>query len=319
MSHFKCDDVGEVKDYIGCKLDIDIEQGSLKMTQPVLVQSLTDEFEDIVQGKAPLVPAKPGNILTKGGDDVLSPEMHTRYRGGVGKLMYLAKHTRPDINNAVRDLARHSHAPSQMHWDAMCYCIRYVRATAERGLVLKPSGQWDGKDKSYKFKVRGRSDSNYATDPETRKSVTGNVVYLNDAPIMFQSVTQKTVTLSVTEAELTACVSCVQDMMYVYRVVTSMGLQVELPMVVEVDNSGARDLANSWSVGGRTRHVDVRLNFLRELKEEGMVALVHIPGDSNEADIFTKNVDASSLHRHSIQLCGDDGLYDRLRGLEDKP
>ena len=49
----------------------------------------------------------------------------------------------------------------------------------------------------------------------------------------------------------------VQDMMYVYRVIKSLGLNVELPMLAEMDNSGARDLANSWSVGGRMRHVDV--------------------------------------------------------------
>ena len=40
MQHFKCDDVGPLEDYIGCKVDIDREKRSLKMTQPVLVQSL---------------------------------------------------------------------------------------------------------------------------------------------------------------------------------------------------------------------------------------------------------------------------------------
>ena len=47
--HFKCDDIEKVKDYIGCKLDITEDGWSLKMTQPVLVQSLTDEFMDIIQ------------------------------------------------------------------------------------------------------------------------------------------------------------------------------------------------------------------------------------------------------------------------------
>ena len=131
---------------------------------------------------------------------------------------------------------------------------------------------------------------------------------------MFGRVTQKHVTLSVTEAELAAAVSLVQDMMYVYRVVTSMGLQVQLPMIAEVDNSGARDLANSWSVGGRTRHVDVRMFFLRELKEDGLVAFKHIPGTDNEADIFTKNVEAGDLHRHVESLCGTDDLYSSLKG-----
>ena len=258
--HFKCDDIGKVKDYVGCKLDISSDGRSLRMTQPVLVQSLSDEFEDIAQGKAVLVPAKPGNILTKcENSDKLNPEKHSRYRTGVGKLLYLTKHSRPDIANAVRELSRHCHDPTEAHWEAMCECIRYVRATPTRGLLLKPSGSWDGKDREFKFKIRGRSDSNYATDPDSRRSITGTVVYLNDSPIAFSSVTQKHVTLSVTEAELAAVVAMVQDMMYIYRVVNSMGLKVELPMLAEMDNSGGQDLANSWSVGGRTRHVDVRM------------------------------------------------------------
>jgi hypothetical protein len=47
----------------------------------------------------------------------------------------------------------------------------------------------------------------------------------------------------------------------------ALGLKVELPMVLEMDNKGAVYLANNWSVGGRTRHVDVKSHFLRELKD----------------------------------------------------
>ena len=130
---------------------------------------------------------------------------------------------------------------------------------------------------------------------------------------MYGSVTQKHVTLSVTEAELAAAVSLVQDMMYTYRVVVSMGLEVELPMLVEMDNSGARDLANSWSVGGRTRHVDVRMFFLWELKEDGQLAFKHVSGTENESDIFTKNVDAATLHKQAVKFCGEDDLYDSLK------
>jgi hypothetical protein len=102
---------------------------------------------------------------------------------------------------------------------------------------LNPTGNWDGKDKNFRFKICGHLDSNYATDPESRRSVTDTVVYLNDAPIAFSSVTQKHVTLSVTEAELAPVVTMtmVQDMTYVYRVITSMGLQVDLPMTAEMD------------------------------------------------------------------------------------
>jgi hypothetical protein len=103
--------------------------------------------------------------------------------------------------------------------------------------------------------------------------------------------------------------------MYTYRVVVSMGLEVELPMLVEMDNSGVRNLVNSWSVGGRTRHVDVRMFFLRELKEDGLLAFKfkHFSGTENESNIFTKNVDAATLHKHAVKFCGEDDLYDSLK------
>ena len=119
----------------------------------------------------------------------------------------MAQHSRPNIANAVRELARHCHDPTEVHGEAMCECICYGRETGTRGLILKPTSNWNGKDKSFKFKISGCSDSNYATDPESRRSVMGTVVYLNDASMVFSSVTQKHVTLSVTEAELVAVVT----------------------------------------------------------------------------------------------------------------
>jgi hypothetical protein len=65
-----------------------------------------------------------------------------------------------------------------------------------------------------------------------------------------------------TEAELAAAVQTAQDMMFVMRVVESIGLKVQKPMILKMDNLGVHDLTHNWSVGGRTRHVDVRMHFL---------------------------------------------------------
>jgi len=54
---------------------------------------------------------------------------------------------------------------------------------------------------------------------------------------------QKIVALSVTEAELIAATSNVQDMMYMKRLLESIDLKVALPMVLEVENKGAVDLS----------------------------------------------------------------------------
>jgi hypothetical protein len=137
-------------------------------------------------------------------------------------------------------------------------------------------------------------------------------VFVNDVPISFRSVTQKFVTLSVTAAEIAAGVMVAQDMLYVYRLLESLELEVELPMILEMDNSGTVDLANSWSVGGRTHHVDVRNYFLCELKDKGLLVIRHISGESNDADIFTKNMLPAIFDRHIPLYVGHDE-YLRVR------
>ena len=56
---------------------------------------------------------------------------------------------------------------------------------------------------------------------------------------------------------------CSKHVTYVRHILELMGLKVKLPMILEMDNKGAVDIANNWSIGGRTRHVDVRQCFLR--------------------------------------------------------
>jgi hypothetical protein len=49
----------------------------------------------------------------------------------------------------------------------------------------------------------------------------------------------------------------VQDMLYQKNTLESIGLKVEYPMVLEMDNRGAINLIKSFSVGGCTQHIDV--------------------------------------------------------------
>ena len=49
--------------------------------------------------------------------------------------------------------------------------------------MLAPNRKWNGRDKNFEFEILGRVDANYATDPETRKSVTGCITFLEGAPV----------------------------------------------------------------------------------------------------------------------------------------
>jgi hypothetical protein len=130
-------------------------------------------------------------------------------------------------------------------------CMRFVLCSRNAGLLLKPSRKWDGSNE-HQFRIRGRLDSDYAKDTQTNQSASGCVVYLEDAPTIYRSATQTTVALSSCGAELNAAVLCAQGMMYQKNTLESIGLKVELPMILEMDNKGAVDLVNSFSVRGCT-------------------------------------------------------------------
>ena len=191
------------------------------------------------------------------------------------------------------------------HVKAMLRTMKYCVDHPERGWVLKPLRSWDGQDKNFLFQVTGKSDSNYATCNETRKSVTGFIVFLEGAVIAVKSGMQKIVALSVTEAEMIALVQCVQEMIYTMKVLESLELKVKKPMIVDCDNKGAVDLANGWSIGGGTKHIDVRIMFLRQLKEQGTIHVQWCSTDHNESDIFTKNTPNKTFNRHIKSMCGN--------------
>ena len=116
-------------------------------------------------------------------------------------------------------------------------------------MFLKPSAFWDD-NLDFELVISGRSDSDCAKDIERRRSVSGYSVFLCDAPVSSASRMQGHVTLSVTEAELAAATQRSQDTLVTTRVMESIGLKVKKPMILEVNDKGAKDLACNWSVGG---------------------------------------------------------------------
>ena len=62
---FECNNVGPVNEYVGCRVDIDQEKVMVKLTQPVQLQSFSDEF-DLTEMRIPRTPAVPGTSLHKG-------------------------------------------------------------------------------------------------------------------------------------------------------------------------------------------------------------------------------------------------------------
>jgi hypothetical protein len=103
-----------VHEYIGCKIDINKNESTLQITQPVLLQSFVDEFK--LPKSNPVTPAAAGETLHADEEvKLLDDAGHSKYQSGVGKLLHLAKWSRVEMLNWVRKLSRFMSKPNVLH------------------------------------------------------------------------------------------------------------------------------------------------------------------------------------------------------------
>jgi hypothetical protein len=93
-------------------------------------------------------------------------------------------------------------------------------------------------------------------------------------------------------------------LLFVMRVMESIGLKVKKPMILKINNKGAVDLANNWSIGGQTRHIEVHQYFLQDLKMDGIIRAEWIQGVGISSDLFTKNLARPLFEKHMKVHCG---------------
>jgi hypothetical protein len=120
-----------------------------------LVKNLEEQFGPLVAGmriyKRPAAP-KANTQCPERGEILTSSKYQTKFRSGVGMLLYLVKHTRPDIANTVQELSKVADGETKDHWNRILRAINFTLYTKHLALKLKP--EWDQPIKM----VNGKSD-----------------------------------------------------------------------------------------------------------------------------------------------------------------
>ena len=285
---FKVKDLGPLKHFVGCHIVQDTGiPGKIYIHQPKLIKHLEEQFGDKIKdiNRTYSTPAGPKTMILRPekGDKLISAQEQTTYRSGVGMLLYLVKHSRPDISNAVRELSKVADGATLAHWKALTRTIKYVIDTKNYALKIQPTQKYQN------FHLEGISDSEYAGDKDTRISVYGYVVYFCGSPIAWKSKSGRSVTLSSTEAEYFAVSEITKEIMFIKQVIESMNIKLNYPIIIKCDNVGAIYLANNHTTGQRTKHIDIRTHFVRQYIEDGIIKIVFVKSEENDADIYTKN------------------------------
>lgn len=128
----------------------------------------------------------------------LDKKEHWLFRRMIGRMMFLACATRPDIAFGVNRLAQYLAYPRQVHLQGAKHLLRYLKGSASKGLFYsKRKGEF----------LTGFADSAYA-NATGRKSTSGYISELNGGAISWASKKQQVTGQSTTEAEYVSCRGC---------------------------------------------------------------------------------------------------------------
>ena len=210
------------------------------------------------------------------------------YRGLIGSLLYLTMCTRPDIAFPVKELSRMLDSPGREAWEAGQRLLEYIYNTHHFAIrYTRPS---DFEEFEVKGMLHGYSDADWAGQKDDRRSTSGYVFLVAGAAISWASKTQKSVALSTAEAEYMALAEASKEAVHLKALLASMGLEHVAPVTIYEDNQSAQKIAENPIQHDRTKHIDIRYHFVRDLVADLKIDIVYIETKKMVADLLTKAV-----------------------------
>jgi hypothetical protein len=296
MSEFSMKDLGEAHTIIGWRITRDRKNRYLTVDQEPYVRKMLQEegYEHCNSAKLPM---KAGSFIALDGEGYTDEVDIGKYQSLVGKLMYLACGTRPDIQFVVGRLSQHNTDPRQGHMIAAHQVLRYLKGSMEYRLTF-------GYDpaqhiQQYPYGLVGYADSSYAGDPNDRKSVMGCIFFMFGGPIMWSSRKQRTTSTSTTEAEYIALGHAAREGVWIRRLLNEILLAQPIKSVLlKGDNQTSISLAEDAESQNRTKHVDVQHHYVRELVSEGELTVQWVPTKNMLADGLTKALPGERFREH---------------------
>ncbi|CAJ2652613.1 unnamed protein product [Trifolium pratense] len=289
---FAMTDLGKMKYFLG--VEVNQTQQGIFINQQKYASEILTRFgmQDCNTVCTPIVL---GCKLVK--DENGKPADATSYKQMIGCLMYLLE-TRPDLTYSVCLAARYMDKPTEMHVIAVKRIMRYLKGTMSYGILYKST---DGENVT----LVGWTDSDYARDYDDRKSTSGYVFSIGTSAISWSSKKQPIVTLSTTEAEFIAAASSACQGIWLRNVLKQLRQEQVTCTTIYCDNSSSIKLSKNPVMHGRSKHIDVRYHFLRDLNNDGVIELNQFRTSKQIAYIMTKalKVDTFCKLREGLGIC----------------
>ena len=289
MSQYKMKDLGKVKQFLG--VSFENRENDILIHQNDFTLALLKKF-NFENCKAVLTPIDVSNKLSSTSSNDKLVDIN-KYQSAVGGLLYLATRTRPDISFAVGLVSKYCSKPSENHWIAVKRIFRYLKGTMSLGLSY---------EKTSNVKCLGYSDADWAGDVSDRKSTSGYCFSLGNCLVSWRSNKQTCVALSTAEAEYVALSAAAQEAVWLGKLLSELKVNNDDPILIYEDNQSAICLSKSNRTHSKSKHIDIKYNFIRDVLNEGKILIEYCPSADMLADIFTKGLSSERFCRLRMML-----------------
>lgn len=297
---FAMKDLGPVKHILGMQTFRDRAAKKLYLSQEKYIEKVLHRFnmDKVKVVSSPIASTfKLSKEQCPSTDEEKEDMAKVPYSSAVGSLMYAMVCTRPDIAHAVGMVSRFLSNPGREHWNAVKWIMRYLRGTSNMNLCL-------GFEKPV---LVGYTDADMAGDIDTRKSTSGYLINFAGGAVAWQSRLQKCVALSTTEAEFIAATEACKELLWMKKFLQEIGFKQD-HYILFCDSQSAIHLAKNSSFHARSKHIDVRYHWIRDVLNSKLLQLEKISTEDNGADMLTK-----VLPKEKIDVCR------RIAGIATSP
>ena len=256
--------------------------GYIKLTQQTAIGNLTKEFGIVTTISTKSLPLNIHDYAET--QEETTPEILKKYQSLVGSLLYITRHTRPEITLHTNLLGRRTSHATPNNLRTALQVLRYLASSSENGIII---GSPDKKDQIVEenINIKGYADASYGG--EKARSQSGSLVLLGKQAVIWTSRRQDTTAQSITEAEYIACSETAKDIRWMHQFLEEVSVPTLTPMLY-TDNEAAIKMTKTQVFHRRTRHIEHRHHFIRELVDRKLVTINGIRGKENPADPLTK-------------------------------
>ncbi|GAA0142710.1 transmembrane signal receptor [Lithospermum erythrorhizon] len=277
---FEMKDLGSARYILGMEIKRDRARGRLWLSQEKYIHKVLARF-NMESSKSVSCPLgahfKLSSKICDNARGNVEDMEKVPYASAIGSLMYAMLCTRPDIAYSVGLVSRFLSQPRKEHWEAVKWILRYLKGTSNVCLCY---GTKDATLESF-------TDSDMAGDLDSKKSTSGYLFTFVGGAISWQSKLQRCVALSTTEAEYIAITECCKELLWLKRFFEEIGID-QKRFTILCDSQSAIHLSKNPSLHSKSKHIQVRYHWIRDVIEEKQVFIEIFHTCDNGADMMTK-------------------------------